>query len=80
MPHTKYLSRHHGPIAPSDVLGTYSIASLSGVAPQTVANWIDRGLLRGWRVPGSRSERRVLAGDLRAFLERHGMPVPERLQ
>lgn len=77
MPRTKYLCIA-GPIAiaPDTILGTYTAAKLCNLAHQTIARCIDQGLLK--RLPGP--ERRVRAGDLLAFMERHGMPVPEKLR
>jgi len=36
--------------------------------------WVDTGLIVGHRMPGS-NDRRVLAADLVAFLEAHGLPL-----
>lgn len=55
------------------VFGTNAIAQICSVAPRTVAKWIDLGLLRGWRIPGSRN-RRVNREVLEKFLAEHGMP------
>ncbi|MFW6133585.1 MAG: response regulator, partial [Planctomycetota bacterium] len=45
--------------------------------PGSVANWIDRGLLKAHRTPGG--HRRVTGEDLLAFLRAHRMPVPAEL-
>lgn len=58
-------------------LTTGQIAALCGVAPRTVSKWIDTGLLKGFRLPGS-LDRRVMLADLEAFVEAHGMPVRVR--
>lgn len=55
-------------------LTTGVIAEVAGVAPRTVAKWIDTGLLKGYRIPLSK-DRRVEVADLRAFLVKHGMSV-----
>jgi len=39
-------------------------------------NWIDTGLLPGYRIPGSKV-RRVPVEDLRRFMLKHGMPLRE---
>lgn len=64
-------------IHPSTPLGTYTIGRLCGFCPKTVARFIDQGLLKGWMAG---RERRVKASDLRAFLVKHGMPVPANLR
>ena len=56
---------------------TFSIARMLRVDPGSVANWIDRELLRAHRTPGG--HRRVAARDLAEFLRKHRMPVPEHL-
>jgi excisionase family DNA binding protein len=53
---------------------TFAVAEMLGVDPGSVVNWIDGGLLKAFRTPGG--HRRVSAGDLRAFLAQHNMPVP----
>lgn len=56
---------------------THDISRLLQVDPSTVSKWIDRGILLAFRTPGG--HRRVRAGDLRAFLIQHQMPVPDEL-
>jgi excisionase family DNA binding protein len=48
------------------------------VDPGSIANWIDRGLLRAYRTPGR--HRRVAVEDLLEFLRVHHMPIPPELQ
>jgi excisionase family DNA binding protein len=48
------------------------------VVPGTVANWIDAGKLKAFNTLGG--HRRVSQDDLRAFLKKNGMPVPEVLE
>ena len=59
------------------VYSTLDIARLLGVAPGSVANWVDRKNLKAGRTPGG--HRRVLAGDLIDFLRRHRLPIPAEL-
>jgi two-component system, OmpR family, response regulator len=59
-------------------LSTTKVATLLGVSVGSVKNWIDKGHLKAGRTPGG--HRHVAAGDLRAFLERQGLPVPPELQ
>src|SRR5438046_6285164 len=58
--------------------GTQRVARVCQVAPATVANWIDQGLLKGHKTPTGR--RRVEAEDLTAFLHAHEMAVPPELE
>lgn len=60
------------------VLSTMQIARYTGVCMHTVTKWIDSGLLKGFRVPGS-PRRRVLPADFVRFLHAHGLPVPREL-
>jgi len=59
-----------------DVFTPGKVARLCEVAPRTVDLWIDRGLLKGYRLPTRgkvAGHRRVRRGDLVAFLFAHGM-------
>ena len=58
-------------------LSTFAIAQMLHVDPGSVANWIDRGLLRAHRTPGG--HRRVETEDLIKFLREHKMPIPAEL-
>jgi len=58
-------------------LSTFAIANLLHVDPGSVANWIDRNLLKAHRTPGG--HRRVAVEDLLEFLRQHNMPIPEEL-
>jgi hypothetical protein len=57
---------------------TGEVAEFCGVCAHKVAEWIDGGLLKGYTVPGTR-HRRVLPGDLLAFIRVHGLPMPNEL-
>ena len=52
---------------------TGEVARICQVSKRTVILWIDRGRLRGYRLPGSR-HRRVSAASLRRFLRAHRLP------
>ncbi len=54
---------------------TTQAARIMQVSPKTVVRWVDEGLLRGWRVPGSGGHRRIELANLRKFMEDHGMPL-----
>jgi len=58
-------------------LSTFTIAKLLHVDPGSVANWVDRGLLRAYRTPGG--HRRIAREDLLQFLREHQMPIPPEL-
>ena len=53
---------------------TGQAARICDVAPRTVSKWVDTGILKGYRLPGSK-DRRVPRDVLLAFLEDHGMPT-----
>jgi len=53
-------------------LSTGQVARRCGVSVRTVSKWIDRGLLRGYKLPGC-GHRRVYPRDLRVFMLAHGM-------
>lgn len=59
---------------------TGQIAKLCMVAPRTVAGWFDKGLLKGYRLPGTGQERRVPRANLLAFLTAYNMPIPNELK
>ncbi len=55
------------------VLTTGDVARICSVAPRTVQKWFDSGLLKGYRVPGSR-HRRIPINELIRFMEAHNIP------
>ena len=59
-------------------LTTGDIAKLCDVNLRTVIRWIDRGALKGFKLPG-RGNNRVMIEDFIAFLNENGMPVPPDL-
>jgi excisionase family DNA binding protein len=56
---------------------TFEAAQLLGVSLPTVVNWIKARRIKAHRTPGG--HRRIAREDLAAFMQRHGMPVPEEL-
>jgi excisionase family DNA binding protein len=52
------------------------IAKLTGVAPRTVRTWIDKGVLKGQRLPGS-SHRKVRTDDYNRFAIQHDYPTTQ---
>ncbi len=59
-------------------LSTGEIAKLCDVNLRTVIRWIDRGSLKGFKLPG-RGNNRVRVEDFIAFLVEHQMPIPAEL-
>lgn len=55
------------------------IATYCDVNLRTVIRWIESGKLKGFKLPG-RGNNRVLVEDFIEFLERHDMPVPDKLK
>ncbi len=54
------------------------IAKMCDVNLRTVIRWIDRGDLKGFKLPG-RGNNRVQLEDFLHFLQQHGMPIPPEL-
>lgn len=59
-----------------EYLGTGKIAKLFGVAPRTVAKWIDNGIMQGTKIPGSK-HRRVAIAEVTRFSIEHNIPFVE---
>jgi predicted site-specific integrase-resolvase len=62
----------------NDVLTMGDVAKICKVASRTAQKWFDKGLLKGYRIPGSR-DRRIPIPELVRFMKAHGIPVPRRL-
>ena len=62
------MSRH------KNIYTTGDIAAICKVAPRTVTKWFDRGLLSGYRIPGSR-DRRITHASLMQFLKDNEFPL-----
>jgi two-component system OmpR family response regulator len=54
-------------------LTTGDCSRITGLSQQTIIRAIDKGLLVGFRVPGSK-HRRVTKESLKSFAELNGMP------
>lgn len=59
-------------------LSTGEIAKLCDVNLRTVIRWIERGALKGFKLPG-RGNNRVRVEDFIAFLVEHDIPIPPEL-
>ena len=63
----------------SATLTTSEVARLCGVSQRTAIDWIERGELPAYKLPGQ-GDLCVLAADLRQFMRKHAMPEPEERQ
>lgn len=61
------------------VYTTGDVAEICQVSPRTVSSWFDKGLIEGYRIPGSR-DRRIPHDSLIKFMTDHKIPIPEDLQ
>ena len=59
-------------------LTTGQVARYCHVSRATILNWVRKRKLKAYATPGGHF--RVLAADLLAFLEAHGMPVDAELR
>jgi len=60
------------------VFTTYQVADLCKVHHTTVINWMNEGVLQGYTTPGG--HRRVMEREIREFMLRYKIPVPDELQ
>ncbi|MDX5332787.1 MAG: response regulator [Gammaproteobacteria bacterium] len=65
-------------MTPARFLTTGEIGKYCGVHFRTVIRWIERGELKGHKLPG-RGDHRVQVEDFVAFLHRNRMPIPAEL-
>ena len=57
-----------------DAFSTGDVARITRSSVQMVIKWLNKGMLKGWRVPGSKF-RRVSYPDLRRFMIAHQLPL-----
>ncbi|MGR3310500.1 MAG: response regulator [Candidatus Brocadiales bacterium] len=57
-----------------DIFTTGEVARICNVSSPTVIKWVDSGMLKGFRIPGSKA-RRVARKDLLVLMNEHGMPL-----
>jgi excisionase family DNA binding protein len=57
----------------NNVFTTGEVARICNVAARTANKWFDRGLLGGYRIPGSK-DRRVPVKELKRFMKAHNIP------
>jgi excisionase family DNA binding protein len=60
------------------VLTPGDVAKICNVAHRTVQKWFDRGLLTGYRLPGSR-DRRIPISELIDFMKTNNIPMTSPL-
>ncbi|MGR3310256.1 MAG: response regulator [Candidatus Brocadiales bacterium] len=58
----------------NDILTSGEVARICNVSSPTVIKWIDTGMLKGFKIPGSKA-RRVTKKDLLEFMREHDMPL-----
>ena len=63
----------------ASVFTTAQVARICGVSSHMVAKWMNRGMLKGWRLPGG-NHRRFHREDVVEFLKAHGLPVPRGME
>ena len=59
-----------------DVLTVFKASKYCSVSPKTIINWIESGLIKAYKTPGG--HRRINRRDLIAFMEKQGMPLPDK--
>jgi excisionase family DNA binding protein len=59
-----------------NVLTVFKASQFCSVSPKTIINWIDSGLIKAYKTPGG--HRRINTKDLISFMEKQGMPIPEK--
>ena len=61
------------------VLTTGDIAKICNVSQKTAAKWFDKGIISGYRLPGSK-DRRIPIDELYRFMREANIPIPQHLQ
>lgn len=56
------------------VLTTGDIAKICNIAPRTAATWFDKGILKGYKIPGSK-DRRIPISTFETFLHEQKMDI-----
>ena len=65
--------------SPPRDLTTGQAANLCGVTVRTILNWINKGILKSYILPGRRGDHRIRVNDLTLFMREHNIPVPQEL-
>lgn len=61
-----------------ETLTTGQVAELLKVSATTVSNWMNKGLLEGFRIPGTKT-RRTTVGFVITFIHRYSLPLPRKM-
>ncbi|MHC4122628.1 MAG: helix-turn-helix domain-containing protein [Planctomycetota bacterium] len=64
-------------ILTKDVLTTGDIAKICNVSIRTASKWFDKGLLKGYQLPGS-GDRRIPADEFQEFAKKYNMPYKKQ--
>lgn len=59
---------------PRNILTTGQVAKVCKVSVRTICNWMESGLLKGWRLPGS-DDRRFLLSEVVSTMKKHQMDL-----
>jgi len=60
------------------ILTSGEVAKICNVAHRTVQKWFDRGILNGYRLPGS-GDRRIPVNELVSFMKANSIPINDSL-
>ena len=60
----------------NDTLTTGEVARICCVSIRTAQKWFDKGLLKGYILPGG-VDRRIPKNELIRFMKKHDMPIPK---
>lgn len=63
----------------SKVYTTGEVAELCGVTHRTVVNWIQRGEIESYKLPGRRGDNRITESSVIRFMQVNGLPIPDDL-
>jgi len=59
-----------------NILTTGEAARICNVSTRTVQQWFDKGLLKGYTLPGS-GDRRIPKTELKSFMQKYKIPIPK---
>jgi len=62
------------------VYTTGEVATICGVTLRTVVNWIQRGELEAYKLPGKRGDNRITEGNLIDFFVKNKLPIPDAFE
>lgn len=55
-------------------------AKYCGVSVRTLLNWINKGFIEAYKLPGERGDHRIQPDALVSFMERSEIPIPQELE